>query len=197
MRNLTKSFATLLIAASTVSATPALQAASEGFVARLRVIDIEPDVSSDIGGLDVDNKVSGEVGLTYFLTPNWAADLGIATAKHDITLNGANIGSAKILPVNLIAQYHFGSGWPVRPYVGAGVNYTRFSDTEIAGGAIGLDSSSFGPVLQVGVDWPVTDVFFVNADLKKIWIGTDATGAASGKIDIDPWVFGVGVGFKF
>ncbi|MFN0315009.1 MAG: hypothetical protein ACKVQA_08230 [Burkholderiales bacterium] len=80
MKKRTKPLAAVLLTASILSAAPALPAESGNFVARLRIIDIEPDVSSDIGGLDVDNKVSGEVGLTYFLTPNWAADFGIAGA---------------------------------------------------------------------------------------------------------------------
>ena len=127
----------------------------------------------------------------------WALDVGITTAKHDITLGGAAIGTTKILPINVIAQYHFAPGGNLRPYVGAGVNYTNFSDVNILGGAVSLDSSSFGPVVQAGLDWAFADKWMLNVDLKKVWISTDASGAASGGVDIDPLVYGIGVGYRF
>ncbi len=42
-------------------------------------------------------------------------------------LNGAKIGTLKHLPPTLLAQYHFTNLGAFKPYVGAGINYTRFS----------------------------------------------------------------------
>lgn len=172
-------------------------AAQGDLVFRAKVINIDPDTSSDIPGLDVDDQTTAEIGVTYFLRPQWALDVGITTAEHDITLGGARIGSTRILPINITGQYHFAPNARIRPYVGAGINYTRFSDVDILGGAVDLDSDSFGPVLQAGLDWAINDRVSINFDVKKVWISTDASGAASGGVDIDPLVYGIGVGFKF
>ena len=192
-QSLAAALATLAIAGVAASA----HAARGDLILRLKAINIDPDASSDIAGLDVDDQATGEIGLTYFFRPQWAVDVGITTAKHDIILNGAKIGDTQILPINVTAQYHFMPSARIRPYVGAGLNYTRFSDIDILGGAVDLDSDSFGPVLQAGVDWALTDRWMINLDVKRIWISTDASGAASGGVDVDPWVYGIGVGFKF
>jgi outer membrane protein len=143
-------------------------AAQGDLIARLRVINIDPDASSDIAGLDVDDQASAEIGLTYFFRPQWALDVGITTAGHDITLGGSKIGSTEILPINITAQYHFMGSGAFRPYVGAGLNYTRFSDTNILDGAVQLEKDSFGPVIQAGVDWALTDRLLFNLDVKKV-----------------------------
>ncbi|KAF1030145.1 MAG: hypothetical protein GAK40_00167 [Burkholderia plantarii] len=64
---------------------------------------------------------------------------------------------------------------------------------------LGHRQSSFGPALQFGVDIQVTKQFFVNVDLKKIWMHTDATlgGQPIGRLHIDPIIAGIGVGMKF
>jgi outer membrane protein len=192
-----KPLAAVLAMLAIASVASPAQAAQGDLVVRLKAITIDPDASSDIAGLDVDDKATAELGLTYFLRPQWALDLGIATAKHDITLGGAEIGSTRILPINVTGQYHFMPDAKIRPYVGAGLNYTRFSNVNVLGGAVDLDRDSFGPVIQAGVDWAVTDKVMINFDVKKLWISTDVSGAASGGVDIDPWVYGVGVGVKF
>jgi outer membrane protein len=175
----------------------AAQAAQGDLILRGNVINIDPDASSDIAGLDVDDQATAEIGLTYFFRPQWAVNIGITTAEHDITLNGAKIGSTQILPINITGQYHFMPSATLRPYVGAGLNYTRFSDVSILDGAVDLESDSFGPVLQAGVDWALSERLLINFDVKKIWISTDASGAASGSVDVDPLVYGIGIGYKF
>ncbi len=180
-----------------IVATPMVHAAQGDNIARLKVINVNPDVDSDVPGLDVDDQTTAEIGLTHFLTPNWAVDFGISYGKHDVTLGGGDAGSAKLMPVNLTAQYHFMPEGAWRPYVGAGVNYTHFSDVNIAGGTVGLEKDRFGPVVQAGLDVPINEAWSFNADVKKVWLSSDASGAASGNVDIDPWIFGVGVGYKF
>jgi hypothetical protein len=85
--------------------------------------------------------------------------------------------------------------------VGAGVNYTYFYNNGLnAGGQpISITNHSVGPAVQGGVDVQVTKRVFVNADIKKIWMRTDASlGSASlGRLDIDPVVVGLGVGTRF
>ena len=192
-----KSLTMVAAVSALVLSAPVLHAAPGDNIARLKVININPDVDSDVAGLDVDDETTAEIGLTHFFTSNWAVDLGLSWAKNDVTLNG-NGGSVKLMPLNVLAQYHFlPDGQTVRPYVGAGLNYTHFSDVDIQGGAVGLEKDRFGPVIQAGFDVPIDNAWSFNADVKKVWLSTDASGAASGNIDLDPWIFGVGVGYKF
>jgi len=192
-----KYLAVLAATAVVAGALPAANAAEGDTILRLRAIQIDPDVSSDIPGLDVDKEVTGEIGITGFVSPHWAVELGVGWAEHDIQLSGTNIGEAEIIPVNLLLQFHFTREGPIRPYIGAGVNYTRFEKVTVLGGQPDIDKNSVGPVAQFGVDVPIGDTFLVNFDAKKFWAGTELSGVPNGDVDIDPWVFGAGIGIKF
>lgn len=50
------------------------------------------------------------------------------------------------------------------------------------------------------------DIFFINVDAKRLFLSTDVTVDATNlvpglvvpaEVDIDPWLFGIGVGMKF
>ncbi len=63
----------------------------ERFQLRARVLGIVPDDDSTVnigGDADVGNAVTPEVDVTYFITPNIAAELIAATAQHSITYTG-------------------------------------------------------------------------------------------------------------
>jgi OOP family OmpA-OmpF porin len=82
-----------------------------------------------------------------------------------------------------------------------GANYTLFSSEEtrgpLAGSLLRLDDS-FGAAGQVGVDIGAGNWFF-NANARYIQMESDATldGADIGTLDINPWVYGVHIGYKF
>ncbi len=193
-----KRFLTVMATAALIAAAlPAAQAAEGDTILRLRAIQIDPDVDSSIPGFDVDDETTGEIAITSFLSPNWAIDLGASWAEHDVSMGGANVGTTEIWPVNLLLQFHFTREGPIRPYVGAGVNYTRFEKMDISGGQPDIDKNSFGPVAQVGLDFPLGDRFLINVDAKKFWAGTTLSGVPNGDVDIDPWVIGAGIGIKF
>jgi len=197
---LKKTLGILFAASALAVSVSGAYAASDESILRLKAIQVEPDVQGDFPGLDVDGATGGEVGFTGFLSEHWAIDLGIGTTKHDVTFNGANAGTVKLMPVNLMLQYHFLPDAGFRPYLGAGGNYTRFYEVRTTGGLADVDRDTFGPVAQVGFDVPLGKTALLNFDVKKIWLDTDvnvAGGAASGNVKLDPWVYGVGVGFKF
>ncbi|PRX21739.1 OmpW family protein [Paraburkholderia sp. BL18I3N2] len=75
-----------------------------------------------------------------------------------------------VLPPTLRLQYHFNHAGMIRPYVGAGVNYTYFYNDGLSAGSEGIQvsRSSFGPAVQAGVDVQITKTVFLNADIKKI-----------------------------
>ncbi len=193
-----KFLAVAAMTAAVAAVVPAAYAAEGDSILRLRAIQIDPDVKSDVPGLDIDDNVTGEIAITSFLSPNWALDLGVSWSEHDIQLNGANVGTAEIWPVNLILQFHFTREGPIRPYIGAGANYTRFDKVEFLGGSPDVDKNSFGPVAQVGLDIPLGDRILLNVDAKKFWASTSSSfGPITSDVDIDPWVIGAGIGIKF
>lgn len=195
--------------------------ADEGpWLVRLRALDMKVDNENDItpvttayGKVDVENKWFPELDVSYFFTPNIAAELVLTyPQKHDVKLGSVDIGSLKHLPPTLLLQYHFCPEGTVRPYVGAGINYTHFSSVDLnAAPAVGadaplrLDTSSWGLAAQVGVDFKVAPNWFVNLDAKYVQIDANdirvKSGAAAGtlvtNLTVNPWLLSVGAGYRF
>jgi outer membrane protein len=172
---------------------------------RLRAISIMPDVgtSQTLSALNVgvNNAMVPELDLTYMIRDYLGVELILGTSRQQLTSNLGNLGGVNVLPPTLLLQYHFNHAGRIRPYVGAGMNYTLFYNNGLSAGgqSIGITNHSLGPALQAGVDVQVTPSLFVNADIKKIWMHTDATlGAQSlGRLNIDPVIVGLGVGMRF
>lgn len=190
---------------------PAVSMADAGDVlVRVRGLYIAPEVStsqtaSDLG-LNVKQAMTPELDLTYMFTKNIGAELILGTSKHNVTAGGGDIGSVWVLPPTLTLQYHFMPDADFRPYVGAGINYTRFYNTNFktAEALTGADSvnikkNSWGGALQIGADYAINKNVFVNLDVKKVWMDTklQVNGEDAGKIKINPWIIGVGIGTKF
>ena len=96
----------------------------------------------------------------------------------------------------MLAQYHFTNFGAFKPYLGAGVNYTRFSNVNILDGALTVKKNSFGPALQLGFDYALDKNWSLNFDVKKVYIDTKVSGGI-GKFKVDPWLVGAGVGYRF
>ena len=183
-------------------AAPALaQKAAEGpWLVRARAVHLDSRNGDSTGlGLTVNNKWLPEVDISYFFTPNLAAELILTVPqKHTVYAGGTSLGSLKHLPPTLTVQYHFTGLGAAKPYVGAGLNYTRFSSVSLPAG-VSIDKNSFGAAVQVGVDIPVGNGMLLNLDVKKAYIRTDvsAGGAVVGNFKVDPLLFGVGLGWRF
>lgn len=212
---------TILAGSLAVIASTTTQAAEGNLMVRVRALDMLVDNSNSatavvpaLGKLEAEDKWFPEIDFTYFFTPNIAAELILTyPQKHDLKFAGVGIGSIKHLPPTLTLQYHFIPDGTIRPYVGVGVNYTRFMGVSInAAPALGgvdapidVDRNSFGLAGQVGVDFKVAPNWFVNLDAKYVKIKADNVritgGALAGTkvtdLDIDPWLLSVGVGYRF
>ena len=149
------------------------------------------------------DKVIPEFDISYFFTKNIAAELVLTYPQSiQIDTGGNKLGTIKALPPSLLLQYHFTNFGAFKPYVGAGVNYTIFSSrNNLSGGAYSVDSSSFGAVGQVGMDYMFDKNWGLNVDLKYATMSTNvtdtATGANVGKLTLNPWMPAVGVTYKF
>ena len=182
------------------------------WLVRARVLGVVPDDDSStittIGGnATVDDSITGDLDISYFFSEHIAAELTLAVSDHDVeavntSAGDIDLGDVKLLPPTLTVQYHLLPGAKIRPYVGAGVNYTVFFD-EDAGAADDVDyDNAFGLALQAGVDIEIDAHWAINFDVKKIWLETDVSVDALGTtvttdVDIDPWLFGAGVAYRF
>lgn len=190
---------------------------------RLRAILVAPNESTSgitptfpTEHAKVNDSVMPEVDVTYMATDNIGLELIAATTKH--TASGTtgttgtigNLASTWVLPPTLTVQYHFNPHGKVRPYIGAGINYTIFWNEKASAGleaAVGKTSvhmsDSVGYAAQAGVDFDIGPRTFLNLDVKYINMNTTATlqttaiGTQSLRVHLNPLVFGAGVGFRF
>jgi len=196
----------LALAAIGMSATQAM-AEDSPWMVRARAVNISPANGSDpvtgVGAADritVSTKTIPEVDISYFLTPNWSAELILTyPQKHNVYLDGANIGTFKHLPPTLTAQYHFAPEAKVSPYLGAGINYTRISNVNLLSGSGDLNQDSWGLAVQAGIDFKIDKNWSLNFDIKKVQIRSDVylSGAKISNVKVDPVLVGVGVGYRF
>ncbi len=163
------------------------------FLIRVRGLAVIPDASAKVtvGGAplasntDVTNSFIPEVDGTYFITDHIGVELIAGTTKHSVHNSVAgDVGSVWLLPPTLTAQYHFDPTGAIRPYVGAGVNYTFFYSAHSAAVPPISFSNNFGWALQAGVDVPIGDSpYFFNIDAKKLFLSTTMK-AAGGTIRV-------------
>jgi outer membrane protein len=197
--------------------TTDLPAATGNWMVRLRAVNLTAANKSDpvpalavpADAIQINNKAFPELDVSYFFTPNIATELILTyPQQQDVTVmqsavgGPTKIGSFRHLPPILTLQYHFTPESRFKPYVGAGINYTRISnvDLQVPGvGPLDLSKNSFGPALQVGFDYRLSDHVYFNVDLKKTWISADVkmAGQTISKVKVDPWLLGVGLGYRF
>ena len=182
---------------------------AQNWQVRLRGVSVQPYEKSTVGGEDSDVNISNafipELDFTYFFNKNFAAELILGTSKHDVKVGNdeVSLGSVRLLPPTVTLQYHFYPTKSLKPYVGAGLNYTIFYDVE-NGDTLGMDyKNNVGFALQGGVDYFVNDKFFLNIDIKKLYLKTDVDvdlglpATVPAEVKINPLLIGFGVGMKF
>ncbi|GGK09743.1 OmpW/AlkL family protein [Pseudomonas matsuisoli] len=175
------------------------------------------DVAETKATLDSDTQLG--LNFAYMLTDHIGVELLAATPfNHDVGVSGmpgdfaglnGKLGSLKHLPPTLSVLYYPMSGVSnFQPYVGAGINYTWFFDTKLsseaeAKGFDGLDmKDSWGLAGQIGLDYMLSDNLMLNAQVRYIDIDTTGTTNFGGEkvkvdVDVDPFVYMVGLGYKF
>ncbi len=149
-------------------------------------------------------------------TPHDVETKGLVAPAPVGELGTVDLGKVWLLPPTLTAQYHFTEMGPFKPYIGAGLNYTIFYSADEGPVADKVSyEDSFGYALQAGFDYDLDGVaggWALNMDVKRLWLNTDvkvnvttALGAALGAdpvivdadVDINPWIVGIGAGYRF
>jgi outer membrane protein len=187
-----------------MSASAGMAAEQSPWQVRVRTVHIETASSNSVTGTDsrlhVSDKTIPELDISYFFTKNIAAELVLTVPqKHKVYLDGESIGTFKHLPPTLTLQYHFTPEASLSPYVGAGINYTRISSVKLLDGAVSLENDSVGLALQAGLDYKLDKNWSINFDVKKLQIRSNVYAGETkiSKVKIDPYLIGVGVGYRF
>lgn len=154
--------------------------------------------------VDVGNSARPTLMLEYFVADNLGIEAIAAWPfSHDISIDGlGKVGSTKHLPPTISLQYHFNGQGKVSPFVGAGVNYTKFFSEKTSGALAGADLSldaSWGLAAHAGIDFKVSERSAVRIDARWIDIDTDVSvdGTKLGSVAIDPLVYGAAWVLKF
>lgn len=185
-------------------------------------VDQGPLSGADLGGkatMSSDTQLG--LNFAYMLTNNWGIELLAASPfEHDVKIKSTSLGAAngklgtlKHLPPTLsVVYYPLDHKSAFQPYVGAGINYTWIYDEHVGSEASANGFSNFkaknswGMAFQVGADYMITDNIMLNAQMRYIDIDTRATvendAVAPGtrarvNVDVDPFVYMVGLGYKF
>ena len=176
-----------------------------------KALNLNPDVKSEtsIGGkANVADDTVSELDIRYFLTDKIALETILGYTKHKVTATGTqlgdvNLGSTKVLPPTITLQYHFTGGPRFLPYVGAGLNYTVFFDSD-PGDTLDVNyKNDFGFALNFGFDYVVSDKSYFNVDIKKYALSTKTVinagnaGTATALVDLDPLAISIGFGWRF
>lgn len=159
--------------------------------------------------LKAKNEWIPEIDVSYFFTKNIATEL-VLTYPQNVDVYGTyaggqqKLGTVKALPPSLLLQYHFTDLGAIKPYVGAGVNYTIFgnrSNFPVLANSVQVDQNSFGFVGQIGADYMFDKNWGLNLDVKYATMSTNVTtvqgGTNLGKLTLNPWMPAVGVTYKF
>lgn len=158
--------------------------------------------------VELDTAVGASIEATYMFANHWGVELfTTAPVRHDYELKGTGgkvdvARSTQIMPT-LSLQYHFNPEGTWRPYIGGGLNFTKFFRTEptmaIAPISRAHMNNTWGLAGQLGLDVGVTDNLFVNAAVRYIDTDThaQADGVDLGRFRIDPLVYQLQLGYRF
>jgi len=173
--------------------------------------------TSGISGIGVPAGADAKVGdattaiVVYerMLTPNIGAELvlGIpprikSRATGSVAFLGDDVLSARNVAPTVFLNYHFGEpGAPLRPYLGAGWNYTRFAGTRSKLAPTVELGDSNGWAVQAGLAYSLSKEWGLFAsvaalDVKSRLVASGTTVLTT-TIDFRPVVYTAGVSYHF
>lgn len=172
--------------------------------------------TSGISGIGVPAGADANVGdattiilvAERMLTPNVGLELVVgvppkikARGAGTVAFLGQVLAARNVTPT-LLLNWHFGSpGDALRPYVGLGVNYTRFVDIESPLASQVAMSDSVGPAVQAGVNYALSRQWGLFASVAAVKVKSDLVAAGSTvlttTIDFRPTVYSAGVFYRF
>ena len=176
-------------------------------------------------GLNVDLKNVNTVYFAYIRRLTSYLDLELAggwppktetvgkgpATVGSVPYDGQVIATSKWFSPTLLLNYKIGpESWPVRPYIGAGINYTHFYDrtstaagNAVAGGPTKVSlSDSIGPAGTIGVFYRITPQWSIDGSFSMARVRSDLEANTSGAIrkttiDFKPTAWVLSAGYSF
>jgi outer membrane protein len=210
----------LLLGSTLLTATMAGAYEAGDWIVRVGAAGVYPTGEGNVKGIpdatvEADSAWSLGINGTYMATSNIGIELLAAWPfSHDIDCKGSisalgTCADTMQVPPTLTAQWHFDTGSKFHPFVGVGVNYTNFFDTNTkgalkdAGGSLDLDDS-WGLAGEIGLDYDLGNDWMIGGQIYYMDIDTEARLKISSSgydekfnVSIDPWVYMISVGKKF
>ena len=189
--------------AALAMAAPAQAGVLDNFQVKVGVSGVLPNESGDPIDVSISDEYVPSLQIEYFFNEHVSAELLCCVATHEVTAAGGTIdlGEVTHFPPTVTLKYRWTNFGQVEPYVGAGVNFTSFIDSEPPAGRHVEYDSSVGPAIQAGFDYRIDEHWGVNFDVRRIWINTDVTISgdinATDEVDIDPWVVSTAIAYRF
>ena len=203
----------VLITASTAAAASDFDGSKKqgNWLVGAKALLLDPDVSSTVsigGEARANSDFVPMIDVRYFVTPDISLETMWGYSEHKLravgtALGDMNLGTTKILPFTLTAQYNPRVNNQISPYVGVGLNYTLFVDGDPGSAQEVKYDDGFGTAFNLGVDYFLDERRFFNIDVKKILISTDVwvdagiAGTAHAAVDLDPLLISFGFGWVF
>jgi outer membrane protein len=162
-------------------------------------------------GADAKTGNATTVILVYerMLTPNIGAEFVIgvppkikAKATGTVAFLGDDVLSARSVSPTLFINYHFGApGDTWRPYLGGGLNYTRFVRIESKLAPDVKMSDSTGWAAQAGIDYMLNREWSLFASVAALKVKSKLVASGSTvlqtTIDFRPIVYSIGTVYRF
>lgn len=125
-----------------------------------------------------------------------------ANATGSVAFLGDGVLSAKSVSPTLIFNWHFGeAGDTWRPYVGIGVNFTRFTNIKSSLATDVQMSDSWGIAGQVGINYAIDKNWGLFGSIAALKVKSDLVASGSTvlttTIDFRPIVYSLGVSYAF
>ncbi|MCK6419486.1 MAG: outer membrane beta-barrel protein [Aquabacterium sp.] len=204
-----------LVAVATLAGTCAAQAQDNVVKLGLTRYDTHARTTG-IQGIGVPAGADAAVGdattviavYERLLSPNMGVELVLGVppkitsrATGSVAFLGEVLTARNVAPT-LLFNYHFGdSGNQVRPYVGVGLNWTRFVDVKSTLAPTVEMSDSYGWAVQGGVSVAFDKRWGMFASVATLKVKSDLVASGSTvlttTIDFRPVVYSAGVSYRF
>jgi outer membrane protein len=172
---------------------------------RARALHLDPGITDTIGlYVTVAPLRFTELDLSWFFRPDWAVEFALTVPQaHSVQSAGFEVGQLRQLPPTLLLQYHL-SGWRVRPYAGAGINYVlvdnlRFTPDLAPQLQATVRNRSIALAYGAGIDVPLGRGWVFNLDVKRLQLKTrlNSVDPIFGEFKVEPLLTSVGFGLRF
>lgn len=210
-----KDFLLLVLAAAATAAGGLAQA--QGTTVKAGVIRYDANSKTNgVTGIGIPPGADAEVGdattavftVEFEVKPKVGIELVLgvppkikATATGSAAFLGEVLTARNVAPTVLV-NYHFGqTGDTLRPYLGVGVNYTKFTDVTTRYGWDVKLSDSVGMAVQAGLDHQLSKHWGLFASVARVDVKSKLTAVGAtvlqSQIDFRPITYAAGLSYRF